>query len=216
MAVRIITLSLLATAESTQVALAAEPALQPRRFSDALASYGASAAAVVESQCLPSGRPVAGTGRRQWCVDVPDAAGQKLVVSVKTASSLSEAVRIGSTTFLRRSGNMSGSGASTVVGPIIEVKPFQQSCERCDTCPCIGCGHRCECSCNALCRLRRETSCAHTAGVLAPGRWYVSVVSLVGFELAALAQPRLLSHVLCAEPISLRTPRATLCSRRPS
>lgn len=58
-----------------------------------------------------------------------------------------------------------------------QVKPFQQRCASCDFCPCLGpgCGPRCECSCNAMCRLRRETTCALTAGVLSPGRWYVAI-----------------------------------------
>lgn len=182
-------LSALATAAASQIALK-EALLPPLE----VPAYGDSQLQV-ESQCLSSGKPVAGTGRTQYCVDVPEAAGQKLVVTVKTATAQSEAVKIGDTTFLRRSGNESieasgivmrtGLAMSTAIGPIIEVKPFQQPCERCDACPCIGCGHRCECSCNALCRIRRETSCAHTAGALAPGRWYVSVDAPGDFLLTA-------------------------------
>lgn len=143
----------------------------------------------VEPSCLVSGQLISGTGRAQYCVDVPEATGQKLVVTVKTPARVAaEAVRIGSQTYLRGRSNSTVEASistSTAVGPLIEVKPFQQSCERCDLCPCIGCGHRCECSCNAFCRLRRETSCAHTAGVLSPGRWYVGIDAPGDFTLRA-------------------------------
>ena len=133
----------------------------------------------VEANCLTSGALVSATGRRQWCLDVPEAAGQKLDVSVRTARHASEAVRIGEATYLRAV-NVSGA-----VGAIIEVRPFQQPCDRCDVCPCIGCGHRCECSCNTHCRLRQVDSCSHTAGVLSPGRWFVGVDAPGDFVLRA-------------------------------
>ena len=151
----------------------------------ALSPYGA--ASPLEHACIASGGLVTGEGRRQFCIDVPPADGQKLVVSVQTAPPPLEAIRIGSTTYLRPSVNASDTAitGSTTAGPIIEVKPYLQSCERCDLCPCIGCGDRCECSCNSLCRLRREPSCAHTAGVLTPGRWYINVDAPAAFTMRA-------------------------------
>ena len=113
-----------------------------------------------------------------------------MVVNVLAPRTPVEAVQIGGTTYLRGDNSTAvaaHTGASTLaaVGAIIEVKPFQQACERCDTCPCIGCGHRCECSCNALCRQRREPNCAHTAGVLSPGRWYIGIDAPAEFTLTA-------------------------------
>ena len=107
--------------------------------------------------CLTSGQVVSGVGRAQYCVDVegPAAAGQKLVVSVTTPRPAAEIVRLGDRTVVLSSSNTTSMG---IVGPLIEIKPFEQSCESCDFCPCLGpgCGPRCECSCNAMCRLRRE------------------------------------------------------------
>ena len=113
-----------------------------------------------------------------------------MVLNVLAPRTPVEAVQIGGTTYLRGDNSTAvaaHTGASTLaaVGAIIEVKPFQQACERCDTCPCIGCGHRCECSCNALCRQRREPNCAHTAGVLSPGRWYIGIDAPAEFTLTA-------------------------------
>lgn len=136
-------------------------------------------------ECLVSGAQVAGVGRAQFCVDVPDADGQKLVVSVDTARPL-ERVRIGGSVYVRSLSGANASSHASVIGPIIEIKPFQQPCEMCDMCPCIGCAHRCECSCNALCRTRYETHCTHTAGVLRPGtRWFVGVDAPSAFTLRA-------------------------------
>jgi hypothetical protein len=129
--------------------------------------------------CLTGRSTISGFGRQQYCIDVlgPATLGQKLVVNVATPHPAAEVVKVGSESLVR-SINTSIS-AHHIVGPLIEVKPFQQACENCDRCPCvgIGCGPRCECSCNALCRLRHEPSCAHTAGVLHPGRWWLAVRS---------------------------------------
>ena len=46
-------------------------------------------------ECLTSGVAVAGTGRAQFCIDVPDADGQKLVVNVATTPPPLETVRVG-------------------------------------------------------------------------------------------------------------------------
>ena len=156
------------------LAAAEQRALQPASNEspadngDPIAIYGPRLQ--VEPECLVSGVMTSGTGRRQFCIDVPSSSGQKLVLDVRTARPAPSALTVGDKRYLQSTVN-----ASSAIGPIIEVKPFQMACERCDLCPCIGCGHRCECSCNANCRVRRESSCAHTAGVLTPGRWYVGV-----------------------------------------
>ena len=138
-------------------------------------------AAALDYDCLVSGSPVTGSGRRQYCIDVPGGGvGQQLVVDVQTTRS-NQILTIGGSTYITPASSSNFSS----VGPIIEIKPFQQSCTSCDYCPCIGCGHRCECSCNAQCRLRKETSCSHTAGVLRPGRWYVGVDAPASFTLRA-------------------------------
>ena len=98
-----------------------------------------------------------------------------------------EVLRLGSDAEPYVNAALSANFSRAVLGPIIEVKPFQQACETCDSCPCVGvdCGPRCECSCNAMCRLRREPSCSHTAGVLSPGRWFVAIDSPGPFTLQA-------------------------------
>jgi hypothetical protein len=154
--------------------------------------------------CLTSGESVVGSGQQQFCIDVPGAAsdGTKLVLSVDTPR-IVDTVRIGERSFARAQSNL------TTRGPILEVKPFQQSCEVCDTCACIGCGSRCECSCTALCRLRHESSCSHTAGVLTPGRWYVGVDAVAAFTLratlvGALALRPGVSHVRTLSAVGAR------------
>ena len=91
-------------------------------------------AAPLDYACLLSGRPISGHGRRQFCIDVPDAEGQKMVVNVLAPRTPVEAVQIGGTTYLRGDNSTAvaaHTGASTLaaVGAIIEVKPFQQACE---------------------------------------------------------------------------------------
>lgn len=145
------------------------------------ASFGYGAAPMGAPSCLVSGRAVAGRGRAQFCIDINGsvADGQKLVVRAEAAQP-SEAVRFGANTYVR-----APNASEAALGPILEIKPFQQDCEVCDSCACIGCGERCACSCNALCRLRHEPACAHTAGVLTPGRWYVGVDAPGAFTLQA-------------------------------
>ena len=125
-----------------------------------------------------------------------------------------EAVRIGRNTYLRPSNLSQSVTTTTAVGPIIEVKPFRQPCERCDLCACIGCGERCECACNALGRLRRETSAALTAGVLDTGRWYVGVDSPAGFTLRATLVAAISLHAgETLPPRTLYGPSATQALR---
>ena len=137
-------------------------------------------------RCLGS-ELVSGVGSALFCLDVPGPAslGHKVVVRVTTPRP-AEIVRIGEHQMVRSTANTNTTSGSTV-GPIIEVKPFQQSCSSCDTCPCVGpgCGERCECSCNAACRLRHEPTCAHTVGVLSPGRWFVGIDAPGAFTLQA-------------------------------
>ena len=142
----------------------------------------------LDYDCIQSGIAVHGSGRRQYCIDI-ESAGQKLVAVASTLPPQLEVVRVGKSTFLRQANLSDTITTTTAVGPIIEVKPYLQSCDRCDLCPCIGCGERCDCSCNALCRLRREPACAHTAGVLTKGRWYVSVDAPGSFTLVATLVP---------------------------
>ena len=150
----------------------------------------------------------------RFCVDVPPADGQKLVVTVDAAPPPLEAVRIGRNTYLRPSNLSQSVTTTTAVGPIIEVKPFRQPCERCDLCACIGCGERCECACNALGRLRRETSAALTAGVLDTGRWYVGVDSPAGFTLRATLVAAISLHAgETLPPRTLYGPSATQALR---
>ena len=138
-------------------------------------------------KCLTSRSTVSGVGRMQFCLDVegPATTGQKVVVSVTTPRP-TDIVLFGERALPISSADQSSS-SSSIIGPIIEIKPFEQSCETCDFCPCLGpgCGTRCECSCNVMCRLRREATCAHTAGVLTPGRWFVSVDAPGAFTLEA-------------------------------
>ena len=138
-------------------------------------------------KCLTSRSTVSGVGRMQFCLDVegPATTGQKVVVSVATPRP-TDIVLFGERALPISSADQSSS-SSSIIGPIIEVKPFEQSCETCDFCPCLGpgCGTRCECSCNVMCRLRREATCSHTAGVLTPGRWFVSVDAPGAFTLEA-------------------------------
>ena len=104
--------------------------------------------------------------------------GYKLVLDV-TQHRPVDLVRLGEARYAR--GFTNGSGA------IVEVKRQAQASEVCSFCECIGCGDHCEDSCNVLCRLGGgrhcagdRCSCLHTAGVLAPGRWYVSVDAAAG------------------------------------
>ena len=108
----------------------------------------------------------------------------QLVVSVFTPRPAADVILIGNRAVALPS---SPNRTSSAVGPLIEIKPFERSCESCDFCPCIGagCGSRCECSCNVMCRLNHETSCSHTAGVLHPGRWFVSIDTPGSFTLEA-------------------------------
>ena len=141
------------------------------------------------TRCIETRTTVTGVGRAQYCLDVvgPASLGQKLVVSVTTPRPAAEIIRFGDRSFPVTTTNRTVSKTSSTIGPIIEIKPFQQSCLSCDFCPCFGpgCGPRCECSCNAMCRLRRETTCAHTAGVLTPGRWFIAVDAPGAFALEA-------------------------------
>ena len=57
----------------------------------------------------------------RFCVDVPPADGQKLVVTVDAAPPPLEAVRIGRNTYLRPSNLSQSVTTTTAVGPIIEV-----------------------------------------------------------------------------------------------
>ncbi len=165
-----------ATATVFGTSLAPQSQLQPPEA--AVLGYGAPSSGVVHP-CLESGDPVSGSGHEQYCIDVPAGTeGAKVVLDVSTARPV-EVVRVGEQTFVR------GPSNTTTRGAILEVKPFQQACEVCDACACVGCGRRCECSCTALCRLRGEATCSHTAGVLAPGRWYVGVDAPAAFTLRA-------------------------------
>ena len=133
---------------------------------------------------------VKGQGHMQYCIDVQGNTlddSQKLVLSVSTARPV-ETVKLGDVQLTRgyRSANRSASA------PILEVKPFQQACEASASCGCLGCGDHCACSVNAQCRLgggRRCSgnvcSCAHTAGVLSPGRWFIGVDAAGPFSLQA-------------------------------
>lgn len=133
---------------------------------------------------------VKGQGHKQYCIDVEGHTlddAQKLVLSVSTARPV-ETVKLGDVQLVRgyRAANRSASA------PILEVKPFQQACEASTTCGCLGCGDQCGCSVNVQCRLgggRRcsgnECACSHTAGVLAPGRWFIGVDAAGPFSLQA-------------------------------
>jgi len=147
--------------------------------------------------CLVNRQTVSASGRRQFCIDVegPRTSGQKLVVSVTTPRPAVDIVRFGEHEYPVSTAvaNHSSSSMSNTIGPLIEIKPFERSCESCDLCPCLGpeCGPRCECSCNAMCRLRGETTCAHTAGILTPGRWFVAIDAPGAFTLEATLEAAL-------------------------
>ena len=143
-----------AEAAAAEPTAAAIPAPKQELFLPAMgggSGYGAPQHPV--SQCLKSGARVSATNRGAWCIDVTGsvADGAKLVVDVTNHRPV-DVVRLGEASYVR--GYYNGS-----VGAIIEVKRYQQTCEVCNTCACIGCGQQCECSCNALCRLDGGSHC---------------------------------------------------------
>ena len=146
--------------------------------------FGGPAVPII-APCLTSGTTVASEGHKTFCVDVEGSEldGTKLVVTLSTPRQ-SDVVTLGGRSFAR-------AGVGGADGAILEVKPFQQPCEACDVCECVGCGERCECVCGVACKTGGPSckgdrcACHHTAGVLAPGRWYVAVDAPGAFELSA-------------------------------
>lgn len=159
--------------------------------SEANTGYGGSEATghgnvlLAHTPCLRSGERVVASNQAAWCIDIDgsEADGAKLVVDVHNSRPV-DVVRLGDALVARAFLNQTK-------GAIIEVKRFQQSCEVCDLCECIGCGQQCGCSCNAQCRLGGghcrgdQCRCSHTAGVLAPGRWYIGVDAMGSFTMQA-------------------------------
>jgi len=140
---------------------------------------------------LSSGTRVRGLGHRIFCIDVNGSTldGAKLLMRLSTPRSVSE-IRIGDTLLFSRRGN------STAAGPLVVVSRSPELCEPCNSCPCVDCGDGCGCACASSCREGRgqycssaECSCSLTAGLLSPGRWYVTVDALGPFVLEPTLVP---------------------------
>lgn len=140
--------------------------------------YASQHAVVPTSDCLQSGSSIIGRGAGSFCIDVdtPVETGAKLVVDATVPRALAD-LQIGGTTLLRAARNASARPI------ILEVAPSEQGCSACDGCACIGCGSQCACACS-MCAAD-ATSCALTAGVLRPGRWWVRVDAPGEFRLSA-------------------------------
>ena len=110
-------------------ALSTPTELPPSPFGE----FGGPAVPII-APCLASGTTVASEGHKTFCVDVEGSEldGTKLVVSLSTPRQ-SDVVTLGGRSFAR-------AGVGGADGAILEVKPFQQPCEACDVCECVGCG----------------------------------------------------------------------------